>query len=134
MGAVLAGFHGPDYVKRIDDEVFLAVQIETSEAVAVAREIMAVEGVDGCWVGPADLAATMGVDLQTAEGAAAHEAAILSVLEACRQAGKAPGIHALSLDDARRWLERGFRLVTVGAETDLMVQGATGVLRELRRQ
>ncbi len=134
MGAALADFYGQDYVKWIDGEVFLAVQIETPEAVAAAREIMAVEGVDGCWVGPADLGATMGVDLQTAEGAAAREEAILSVLEACRQAGKVPGIHALSLADARKWLERGFRLVTVGAETDLMVQGAAGVLRELNQE
>ncbi len=126
-GVALADFHGPDYVKWIDDEAFLAVQIETPEAVTAAGEIMAVEGVDGCWVGPSDLAATMGVDF----GSAAHDEAIMSVLEACRSVGKIPGIHALGLHDARKWLERGYRLVTVGAETDLMMRGAEGVIREL---
>ena len=133
IGAVLADFYGPDYMASIDDEVFLAVQIETPQAAANAREILAVEGVDGCWVGPSDLARTMGVDLRTPEGVAAREATILSVLDACRHAGKVPGIHCLNLADARRWLRHGFRFVSIGGETDLLLQGAAGLLNSLER-
>ena len=55
-GAFGVGFHGGgEYMSWADDEVFLAVQIESAEGLNNAEEIMAVEGVDGCWVGPGDL-------------------------------------------------------------------------------
>ena len=57
----LAVHYGPDYDTWADREVFLAVQIETAQAAEHADEIMAVEGVDGCWIGPMDLARSLGV-------------------------------------------------------------------------
>ena len=57
----LAVHYGPDYDTWADREVFLAVQIETAQAAEHAEEIMAVEGVDGCWIGPMDLARSLGV-------------------------------------------------------------------------
>ena len=55
--------YGNDYEAWVDNEVFLAVQIESAEAVRNAEAILSVPGVDGCWIGPADLAKTMGIDL-----------------------------------------------------------------------
>ena len=63
-----AGIHGPDYMDWIDDEVFLAVQIESAPAAESAEEIMSVDGVDGCWIGPFDLSKSMGLDLDTEDG------------------------------------------------------------------
>jgi 4-hydroxy-2-oxoheptanedioate aldolase len=131
IGATLAGFHGPDYAGWIDEEVFLAVQIETAQGLACAEEILAVDGVDGCWVGPSDLGRSLGIDLRTPEGAAAHEKAILTVRDACRRAGKIPGLYCFDLPDAQRWLRHGFQFVTIGTDTDLLVQGSAGILREL---
>ena len=71
--------------------MFLAVQIETEQAVNSAEDILAVDGVDARWVGPSDLAKSMGVDTSTPQGAQARDAAILSVMEACRKTGKIPG-------------------------------------------
>ncbi len=51
---------GSDYAARINDEVYVAVQIETIRAVERAEEILSVEGIDGCWIGPADLGLSMG--------------------------------------------------------------------------
>jgi len=130
VGAFGAGLHGADYAQEIDDEVFLAVQIETAQAVARADEILSVEGVDGCWVGPGDLANTMGVDLRTAEGRAAHEAAILEVLAACRRTSKIPGI--AGGDDAQRWLDHGFLFVTSVSDMGLVQRGAVEALKQLR--
>jgi 4-hydroxy-2-oxoheptanedioate aldolase len=124
-----ARFYGGDYSREIDDEVFLAVQIETAQAVGCAKDILAVEGVDGCWVGPGDLANTMGVDLGTLEGQQAHEAAIMSVLEACRRAGKIPGI--AGGNRATYWLERGFLFVTSVSDMGLVVSGAGAFLEKL---
>src|SRR5690606_28460365 len=104
---------GADYMREANKEVMLAVQIETIQAVERAEEIMAVEGVDACWIGPGDLAASMGADLGTAEGKRQHEQAILAVGEACRKTGKIPGICAVG--DAQRWLEQGFLFVTAAS-------------------
>ncbi len=88
-------------------------------------------GVDGCWIGPSDLGRSLGVDLRTPEGAALHEKAILTVRDACRRAGKIPGIYCFDLADAGRWLRHGFQFVTVGTDTDLLVAGSAAILREL---
>jgi 4-hydroxy-2-oxoheptanedioate aldolase len=131
-GAFGAGFHGSDYESWINDEVFLAVQIETKLAVEHAEEIMAVDGIDGCWVGPADLAKSMGVDLSTQEGKEAHESAILKILATCRKAKKIPGIWA-SAGDAERRIEQGFLFVVVGSDYELLVNGTNRTLRKLKR-
>ncbi|MDA8217918.1 MAG: aldolase/citrate lyase family protein [Dehalococcoidales bacterium] len=52
---------GDDYKEQINEQVFLAAQIESTVAVENAEAIMATPGVDGCWVGPADLALSMGI-------------------------------------------------------------------------
>jgi len=131
-GALGAAFHGADYRNKINDEVFLAVQIESQQAVENAAEILAVDGVDGCWIGPSDLAATMGVDLSTVEGRAAHHAAILRVLAACQEAGKVPGIACLD-DASAEWVELGFRFVTAAYDAVYLHAGAQDILRLVGR-
>ena len=130
MGAFGAGLHGDDYVQQIDQEVFLAVQIESAQAVAHARGILSVEGVDGCWIGPADLANSMGVDLSTESGKQAHQAAILEVLDICRQVGKIPGIAGGY--DAAFWLEQGFLFVTTISDTAIVQNRGREIARQLR--
>jgi 4-hydroxy-2-oxoheptanedioate aldolase len=130
---VLMGHYGADYDQWINGEVFLAVQIEAAGAATRAEEILAVEGVDGCWIGPNDLARSMGVNLKSPAGAAEHEAAIMGVLQACRATGKIPGIHTRNLADACRWLERGFLFVTAGTDGGLLGDGAMELLRGLGR-
>ena len=131
--SLAASLHGPDYERWIDDEVFLAVQIETEQALNCAEEILAVEGVDGCWIGPMDLSKSLGIDPNTDEGAKALEAAVLRVLEACRKTNKAPGIWAGTGDNAGYWIERGFLFVTAGSDTQFIHSGAHDALRKLGR-
>jgi len=121
---------GDDYGERANEEIYLAVQIETWEAVENAEAILSVEGIDGCWVGPADLGLSMGVDLETEEGRSRHRAAVLRVLEACRRTGKVPGIAARAWN-AREFLDLGFRFVTVGSEMILMTTEFANVLGSL---
>lgn len=128
-GFTLAEYHGAGYGDWIDDQVYLGVQIESAEAVARAGEILAVAGVDGCWIGPTDLAASLG----TQRGSEAHTAAILSVLAACKKAGKVPGIHTYGVADAQRWLDAGFRFVTVASEIGLLLDGGKQALHSLGR-
>jgi len=123
-----AQFHGSDYMERIDEEVFLAVQRESRQAVEQAEAIMAVDGIDGCWIGPHDLAKSMGVDPETGAGKEAHEAAILRVLEACRRTGKIPGIFAGQGQGQHR-IDQGFLFVTVGDDLEFVSEGAGRTLR-----
>lgn len=132
-GHFMAGYHGADYGQQADDEVFLAVQIESAEAVENAEAILAEDGVDGCWIGPYDLARSMGVDVNTPAGRQAHEAAVLRVLAACRKTGKIPGIHGSNPAHASRWLGHGFQFVTTTADAGLLIQGGQAMLESLRR-
>lgn len=132
-GAFGVGFYGPDYHDWIDDEVFLAIQIETAQARERADEIMAVEGVDGCWIGPGDLGMSMGLDRSTPEGAEAHTAAVQSIIDACERTNKISGISMGSVADAQPWLDRGCLFVTVGADSEWMLDGAQEALRQLGR-
>lgn len=132
-GAFLARYQGADYNERANDEVFLAVQIESATAVEHAEEILSVEGVDGCWIGPKDLARSMGVDIDTPAGRQAHEAAILSVLAACRKTNKIPGIDGDGETQARRWLGHGFQFVTTISDAGLLLNGGQTLLENLRK-
>lgn len=132
IGPFGASFHGPDYTRWINAEVYLGVQIETIQAVERAEEILRVEGVDGCWVGPTDLAASMGLDLSVEADRAKHEQAIMRVLEACRKVGKVPGI-AGRPNNAAGWVRRGMRFVTVGSDGLLLGERAIAVLEALKQ-
>jgi 4-hydroxy-2-oxoheptanedioate aldolase len=118
---------GSDYAAAANAEVFLAVQIETAAGLTNVDAIMAVDGVDGCWVGPSDLALSLGVK----QGSPAHTEAIRSILAACRKAGKVPGMFAGSAPIARRWLEEGYRFITVSGDTALLEGGARHLLHEI---
>jgi 4-hydroxy-2-oxoheptanedioate aldolase len=109
----------------INDEIFVAVQIETQLGVERAADILAVEGVDGCWIGPSDLALSLGVE----EGHPMHEKAILQVLEACRQTGKVPGI--CGVGPKNKWLEAGFLFVTVGSDSGCISRGASSLVQSV---
>lgn len=130
MGPTGTSFLGSDYAKQSDEELFLAVQIESQTAAEHAQEILAVDGVDGCWIGPGDLALSMGVDLSTPQGRQAHEAAILRVRDACYTTGKIPGI-AGTPETAQHWLDEGMLFVTVISDYGL-IAGGSEILKRLR--
>jgi 4-hydroxy-2-oxoheptanedioate aldolase len=132
-GAFLAGYQGDDYNERANDEVLLMVQIESATAAEHAEEILGVDGVDGCWIGPKDLARSMGVDVGTPEGRQAHEAAVLRVLAACRKTNKIPGIDGDGEVQARRWLDHGFLFVTTISDAGLLINGGQTILKSLGR-
>jgi len=123
------GGYGPDYGDRADDEILLLVQIETRQATERARDILAVDGVDGCWIGPLDLARSLGAEYHSPAGAPEVETAIEGVLAACREVGKIPGIYAAGV--AKRRLDQGFLFVTVCNDRMLIVNGVKNILEFL---
>jgi 4-hydroxy-2-oxoheptanedioate aldolase len=124
--------YGAHYDKWINDEVFLAVQIETVQAVEHAEAILGVDGVDGCWIGPSDLAKSMGVDRSTPAGAQAHREMIMRVVAACKKTGKIAGISGDL--DISFWLEHGLQFVTASYDGGLLLEGARQVFNILNKQ
>lgn len=100
----------------------LVLQIESETGVANAAEIAAVDGVDVLFVGPGDLSTNM--DAMWAPGSDHVQSAIFRVRDAAKAAGKAAGILAPNRDDARRYMENGFRVVAVGSDLGLLAKGS----------
>jgi 2-dehydro-3-deoxyglucarate aldolase len=107
-----------DYFKIANDNVCVIVQIESRKAVDAIDEILAVEGVDGVFVGPSDLAANYG-HLGNANHPEVQQA-IARVFERTQAAGKASGILAPLQADAERYLSMGARVVAVCADMGLL--------------
>lgn len=108
----------PDYFKQVNEQIVLVVQIESRAGVEAAAQIAAVDGVDGLFIGPGDLAAAYGH-----LGNPAHaevQQAIQQVHEAARAARKATGILAPAEADARRYLDMGMSFVAVGSDLGLL--------------
>ena len=127
-------YGGADYFAKSADELLSLVMIESAEGLANAKAILAVDGVDGCFVGPADLNITLGSSPDDPALGKATEEGVAAIARIARAAGKIAGVHAFSLDDAKKRLEQGFRFVTVMAETRMIRAGATQVLGALRSQ
>jgi 4-hydroxy-2-oxoheptanedioate aldolase len=104
----------PDYLEHADREICLLVQAETQSAIANLEAIAAVEGVDGVFIGPADLAADMGFpgQLHAPEVQAVIEEAIARICAT----GKPAGIMTFDEELNRRYLELGATFVAVGAD------------------
>jgi 4-hydroxy-2-oxoheptanedioate aldolase len=119
-----ANRHGADYPDRFNDEFFLAIQIESSQAVDNAEAIMSTPGVDGCWIGPADLALSLGVDPRHMHEDERHMRALERVVEACRNTGKIPGYAAFMPDAALKMAAMGFLYLTAGSDSGFMMDGA----------
>lgn len=112
----------PDYLKRAGEEMCLLVQIETRRGVENLRDIAAVPGVDGIFIGPADLSASMGHigEMNHPEVLATIDRCIAAV----RGAGKAPGILAFDDKLIKHYRDGGCLFIAVGADSLLLSQSA----------
>ncbi|TCG07882.1 2,4-dihydroxyhept-2-ene-1,7-dioic acid aldolase [Paraburkholderia steynii] len=114
-----------DYVSKTNDEVCLLVQAETQEALANIEEIAAVDGVDGVFIGPSDLAASMGL-----LGQPSHlevRKAVIDGLQRIARTGKAAGVLCADEPLARVYIEAGARFVAVGIDTSLLLKSAASL-------
>lgn len=117
------------YLDWAADHVAVIPMIETTEALRNLEAILAVDGIDAVYVGPADLSLTLGLMPQNNDGEAPFDEALGRIVAACQAAGVVPGIHASgALTPARRGA--GFRMITVS--TDSLAMRA-GFLDELER-
>ncbi|OBZ93593.1 2-keto-3-deoxy-L-rhamnonate aldolase [Pararhizobium polonicum] len=116
-----------DYLETANAEICLIVQIESRAGLAALDEIAALDGIDGLFIGPSDLAADMGHLGQP--GHADVTAAIGDAFARIKKAGKAAGIMTLDLDQARLYRDMGATFMAIGTDVTLLVS-ATERLRE----
>jgi 4-hydroxy-2-oxoheptanedioate aldolase len=112
----------PDYAKRAEEELCLLVQIETREGLDNLDAIARVDGVDGIFIGPADLAAGLGHlgDMQHAQ----VQSAIQDAIKRIRGHGKPAGILATDEPSARRYMEWGTTFTAVGLDAMILAREA----------
>ena len=125
MGGARASRWGryPNYANEANAQACLLVQAETREALANLEAIAATEGVDGIFIGPADLSASLGH-----VGNPGHpevQAAIEDALTRITRAGKAAGILTTDEALARRYLELGAMFVAVGLDNNLLARATS---------
>jgi 4-hydroxy-2-oxoheptanedioate aldolase len=116
-----------DYLGRADEHVALLVQVETADGVEAAGQIAAVDGVDGVLVGPADLAASMGL-----LGQQTHPdvvGAVLRTFDSVRGAGKPVGVNAFDPQAADAYLAAGAAFVLVGADVTVLARTSEALAR-----
>ncbi|WP_367716601.1 HpcH/HpaI aldolase/citrate lyase family protein [Nitratireductor sp. GISD-1A_MAKvit] len=111
-----------DYFNIANREVCLLVQIETGEALEALGEIACVDGVDGVFIGPSDLAASLG-HLGN-PGQEDVQRALRGAVDQLREMGKPAGILATNPEDAKRYRDWGYQFVASGVDLGLLVKAA----------
>jgi 4-hydroxy-2-oxoheptanedioate aldolase len=106
------------------------VQVETQGAVDNIEAICAVEGVDGVFIGPADLHASLGYTGEIANPKV--KPLIDEAIRRIRKAGKAPGILTPNEADAKHWLSCGGLFVAVGADVGILARGAEALAAKFK--
>jgi len=120
-----------NYLTTAAEQICVLVQVETGEALGQLEQIAGVPGVDGVFIGPSDLSASMGY--LGNPGHADVQAAIKSAVGPIRAAGKAAGILATSVPDAKRYLEWGYQFVACNVDVRIFVQGLDALRTEMRK-
>jgi 4-hydroxy-2-oxoheptanedioate aldolase len=132
-GPIHAAFgRGREHTTAAEEAILLFAMIETAEGLANLDEIASTPGLDGLFVGPADLSLGMGLDTFVDLTDPALLGALDSVIAAAFEHDLAPGIHTPSSSDAAAMARRGFRLVSCAVDEDLLRDAAGMALRDTR--
>ncbi|MGD9646274.1 MAG: HpcH/HpaI aldolase/citrate lyase family protein [Pirellulales bacterium] len=133
FGSDMAVHVGDDYAERANHQTWLLVQIEHAAGLADVEAIMAVEGVDGCFVGPTDLALSMGLSRHDYAEQAQHQSAMARIVAACQRANKIAGCNTYGLADAQAKLADGFDFITLRSEVELFLAASNDLRTRFQR-
>lgn len=127
--AVLYG--GADYIAKANETILTAVQVESALALKNVAEIASVKSLDMIYIGPTDLALSLGRDIRLGLSEPVLLEAIDQILAAARKAGVRTGIYCRNADDAKAMFAKGFDLATVTSDDALLGSGA-GIAAKFR--
>ena len=120
------------YAASANEEIAVIAMIETCGAVEHIDEILAVDGIDGIFIGPYDLSGSYGIPGQTSH--AIVKEAMEKVLSACKKHGKAAGQHIVTptAENVKAALESGYTFIALGMDTVFLSNGADAALAMAR--
>ena len=134
FGPIRASIYGgSDYAKHADNEILKLAMIETKEALEKLDEILETPNLDGIYIGPADLSLSVGEEpgFDKPENTKAYSE-ILRILESAKKRKLLTGIHNGTPEYAKKMIDKGFDLVTVGSDSRYIAAGAKSDLQKLK--
>ena len=126
-------YGGGDYGDHANNEILKFAMIETKESLEKLDEIMSTSGIDGIYIGPADLSLAIGQKpaFDNPEGSPTYNE-ILNILEHAKKNNIFTGIHNASPEYAKKMIDLGFNLVTIGSDQRYMSAGAKEAVSKLK--
>ena len=126
--------YGADYFEKANEDTLLLVQMEHIDGVDACADIMALAGVDGCFVGPVDLAISLGLSRHRGEyeKEPAQKAALKKVIDTTLAAGKLACCNTYSPEDFVAQKAAGFQAITLKSDLDLLLERGDALLAELK--
>ena len=126
-------YGGSDYADHANDEILKLAMIETKEALENLDKIMSTPGLDGIYIGPADLSLAIGEQpgFDKPEGSPTYEQ-ITNILKHAKKNNIVAGIHNGTPEYAQKMIDIGFQLVTVGSDQRSMSAGAKEIVSKLK--
>lgn len=118
-------YGGLDYYEHANEEILVIIQIEHADAVKNIDEILSVKGIDGYFIGPNDLAASLGVKLGLDNPDPRHVEAINKVVAAGKKHNVPGGIQVTSADAVNQRITQGFKFIALGSDEAFLRSGAT---------
>ena len=127
-------YGGGDYGDHANNEILKFAMIETKEALEKLDEIMSTPGIDGIYIGPADLSLAIGQKpaFDNPEGSPTYNE-ILNILDHAKKNNIFAGIHNASPEYAKKMIDLGFNLVTIGSDQRYMTAASKSALSKLKR-
>jgi len=127
-------YGGPDYVKQANKEILKLAMIENKEALNKLDKIMSTPGLDGIYIGPADLSLAIGTEPDfDKEKSSPTFPVIENILKHAKKNNIVAGLHNATPEYATKMVEMGFQLVTIGSDQRYMSAGAKLTLEKLRK-
>ena len=126
-------YGGADYFEHANEEIALIVQIEHIEAVNHVDEILSVEGVDGFFIGPSDLAISMGLKPGMDQTDPRHVEAVSKVLASGKKHGVPGGIHVGSPEAVNERIAQGFQFIGLSSDEGFLRSTASAAFSKVSK-
>ena len=104
-------YGGADYQKNADKEMLCIAMIETAEGIEKMDEIISTPGLDAVYIGPTDLALSLGLPAVMDNDDPKHVATVNKILETCRRHKVMAAMHTTSAKYTQRYIDQGFNMV-----------------------
>jgi len=127
-------YGGLDYFEHANEEILVIVQIEHGDAVKNIDEILSVPGIDAYFIGPNDLAASLGVKLGLDNPDPRHVEAINQVLAAGKKHNVPGGIQVLSAEAVNHRIAQGFKFIALASDEAFLRGGAIATLGKVVKE